>query len=200
MHTHSAKNPRHLQHKIELCAAGDFTSSFCGLQCLQLHLGEEQCETRVIVERLPNLCNGTPCTCYVIQRSLEEMSAKRYLISQTQLLTTNTRTARSLRCSIQKAQLASHRLPSLKAIGMTVDVRMFFKMGPSSPCSPTLANATASWKSCRFLMHTLTVSFRLPPSRKKAAAYSEDLYVIIANLDIWRTYQTCAYSVEQKHS
>ena len=85
--------------------------------------------------------------------------------------TTKIRTARSLRRSIQNAQLASHLLPSLNASGMTVLFKMSWSMGPSSP-STTRVIATASCQSPMFLMHTLTASFRLPPRRKNAAAYS----------------------------
>lgn len=51
-------------------------------------------------------------------------------------------------------------------------LRISARIGPSSLPSATRAMATASWKSWRFLIHTETASFRLPPSRKNAAAYS----------------------------
>ena len=54
------------------------------------------------------------------------------------------RTARSRRRSSQNAQLASHLLPSRKAVGMTVFVTISRKIGHSSPCSTTLAKAMAS--------------------------------------------------------
>lgn len=111
------------------------------------------------------------------------------------------RTARSRLCNNQKPQLASHLLPSLKAVGMTAFVKMSLRTGPSSLCSTTRAIATASWKSERFLTQTLTASFRLPPSRKNAAAYSTS-NVRCQNYGLrisMRTHRISVYSKEQRH-
>lgn len=86
------------------------------------------------------------------------------------------RTARSRRWSSQKAHDASHLLPSLNAVGITVLLSMPSRIGPSSLCSTTRASATASWKSPNCLRQTLTASWSAPPSRKKAAAYSDELF------------------------
>ena len=87
--------------------------------------------------------------------------------------TTSIRTAKSLLCDNQNAQLANHRLPSLKASGTTVSLRISCKTGPSSFPSTILAKAIASCTSPIFFKQILTASFKAPPSRKNAAAYSE---------------------------
>ena len=89
-------------------------------------------------------------------------------------LTSKILTARSLLCKSQKAQLPSHRFPSLNAMGSTVLLRISSRTGPSLLFSTTRAMAIASWKSDSCLMQTLTASFKLLPRRKKAAAYSKD--------------------------
>ena len=119
--------------------------------------------------------------------------------------TTSIRTARSRRRNNQKAQLASHLFPSLNARGMTVAFRMSVRIGPSSLPSTTLAIATASWKSSRFLRHTETASFKLPPSKKNAAAYSAKNNIICqATKTDPKTgvtaYQTAVYSTKQTRS
>lgn len=73
--------------------------------------------------------------------------------------------------SIQKAQVASHRLPSKAACGRTLSSRRACRTELSSP-SYTRAIATASCKSLSWLKHTSTAACKSPAKRKNEAAYS----------------------------
>ena len=86
--------------------------------------------------------------------------------------TTSILTAKSLLCSNQKAQLANHLFPSLKARGTTVSMRISCRIGPSSFPSTILARAIANCTSPICFKQTLTASLNAPPSKKNAAAYS----------------------------
>ena len=171
--THFAEDTSSLQDEVELGATGDLAGALCCLQRFRLQLRKEQGQTWVIVVRVANLGYlSIYDRCYIFQWILRSMmSTEHWIRCRWSKPTTKIRTARSRRRSSQNAQLASHLFPSLKAKGMTVPVKMSRKMGPSSP-STTRASATASCQSPTFFKSTLTASFRLPPKRKNAAAYS----------------------------
>lgn len=113
-------------------------------------------------------------------------------------LTIRILTAKSRLLRHQKAQLPSHRLPPRKAKGMTVLRSMSQKIGPSSERSTIRARAIASWKSFSCLRQTLTASLRDPPSKKKAAAYS-NLQLSSFSLSMNRAYQAVAFRVKHRH-
>lgn len=176
-HTHSAEHASHLQDKIELCTSRDLACSFSCLQGFRAQLREQERKTRVIIMRLPNLCHlDIYSVSNILKRRLMD-GLEDALVTKEKAGNHTSRilTAKSRRLSNQNAQLPNHRLPSLNAMGRTVFCKISSRMGPSLLCSTTRASATASWKSPSCLMQTLTASFRAPPSRKKAAAYSVTL-------------------------
>lgn len=114
-------------------------------------------------------------------------------------LTRRILTDRSLRRSSQNAQLPNHLFPSRKAIGSIVLFRMSPNTCPSLP-SITRARATASWKSESCFRQTVTASLKLPPRRKKAAAYSEPCVVVSRTLcQDKSTNRIVACSTNDKH-
>jgi len=113
-------------------------------------------------------------------------------------LTIRARTAMSLRCNIQNAQDANHRLPSCAANGKTFSSKRSLRTGPRSP-SYTRATAMASWISLSWFRITLTASLRQSASKKNAAAYSIDNIRIGFGLECIVTDQVCAFQAMHMH-
>lgn len=109
------------------------------------------------------------------------------------MCTRSMRTDKSLRCSFQNAQHASHRFASSNAVCIIVLVSTSRRIGPSSPFSTIRQIATASWKSLSCFKQTLTASLRLRPRRKNAAAYSNQTTTM--GNGIWNMHNEFALTI-----